>query len=132
MKTVLLITDVQTHRNNNGKTTYSVGLVRTIYSMLEEREIQTVSSTYFTFCNDESIENLVNKIKGLPLLSSNEVEIQFLHPTYFDKLMAIMFDEQGYIVKLLNNVQINCKKPNDKDDGVLRGEGANITERLWY
>lgn len=130
MKTVLLITDVQTHKNNNGKTTYSVGLVQTIYSMLGE--IPTVSSTHFTFCNDESIENLVNKIKGSPLLSSNEVEIQFLHPTYFDKLMAIMFDEQGYIVKLLNNVQINCKKPNDKDDGVSRGERANITERLWY
>ena len=24
------------------------------------------------------------------------------------------------------------KKPNDKDDGVSRGERANITERLWY
>jgi hypothetical protein len=116
MKTVLLITDVLTHKNDNNKITYSVGCVQTIYSM------STINSTYFTFYNDESIESLVNKIGSSPIAPHNEVEIHFLHPTYFDKLMAVMFEEQGYTVRLLNNVQINCRKPNDKDDGVSRGK----------
>ena len=124
MKTVLLITDVLTHKNDNNKTTYSVGFVQTIYSM------STVNSTHFTFCNDESIESLVNKIGGSLIVPHNEVEIHFLHPTYFDKLMAVMFEEQGYTVRLLNNVQINCQKPNDKDDGVSRGKRADMW--LWY
>lgn len=124
MKTVLLITDVLTHKNDNNKTTYSVGFVQTIYSM------STVNSTHFTFCNDESIESLVNKIGGSLIVPHNEVEIHFLHPTYFDKLMTVMFEEQGYTVRLLNNVQINCQKPNDKDDGVSRGKRADMW--LWY
>lgn len=131
MKTVLLITDVLTHKNDNNKTTYSVGFVQTIYSM--SGEVPIVNSTHFTFCNDESIESLVNKIGDSLIVPHNKVEIHFLHSTYFDKLMAVMFKEQGYTVRLLNNVQINCRKPNDKDDGVSRGKRANITEwLLWY
>ena len=101
MKTVLLITDVLTYKNDNNKITYGVSFVQTIYSM------STVNLTHFTFCNDESIENLVNKIEGSLIAPHNEVEIHFLHSTYFDKLMAVMFEKQGYTVGLLNNVQIN-------------------------
>ncbi len=127
MKTVLLITDVLTYKNDNNKITYGVDFVQTIYSM------STVNSTHFTFCNDESIESLVNKIGDSLIVPHNKVEIHFLHSTYFDKLMAVMFKEQGYTVGLLNNVQINCQKPNDKDDGVSRGKRANIAEWiLWY